>query len=72
MGGELVARVDLKADRKDGKLLVRAAHIEPGQDGTRVARSLAEELEAMGHWLGLDEITVADRGNLASTLRAKC
>ncbi|MDA0676725.1 MAG: winged helix DNA-binding domain-containing protein, partial [Chloroflexi bacterium] len=32
MGEQLVARLDLKADRHTGKILVQAAHLEPGQD----------------------------------------
>jgi uncharacterized protein YcaQ len=70
MDGELVARVDLKANRKDCKLLVRAAHLEPERDGTRVAGALAAELEAMSEWLGLDDVAVGRCGNLATTLRA--
>ena len=69
LDGELVARVDLKANRKEGKLLVRAAHIEPGHDRGRVAEALAAELEEMGHWLGLDEVVLGQRGNLAGALR---
>ena len=71
LDGELVARVDLKADRKGGRLLVQAAHVEPGQEGTRVVRALAAELSEMGRWLGLGEVAMADRGNLAASLRAK-
>ena len=69
LDGELVARVDLKADRTDGKLLVRAAHIEPEREPTRVATVLATELKAMGRWLDLDEVVVDKRGNLATVLR---
>jgi uncharacterized protein YcaQ len=71
MDGELVARVDLKADRKDGRLLVQAAHLEPERDPNRVAGALAVELEAMGRWLGLAEVAVSQRGNLAGSLRAQ-
>ncbi len=71
MDGELVARVDLKASRKDGELLVRAAHIEPKRNRARVAAALAAELEEMGRWLGLAKVVVAQRGNLASALRTE-
>ncbi|MGB9358507.1 MAG: crosslink repair DNA glycosylase YcaQ family protein [Acidimicrobiia bacterium] len=71
LDGELVARVDLKADRKGGRLLVQAAHLEPGNDRIRVARALASELAVMASWLGLDEFVVVDRGDLAGALRTE-
>ena len=42
---ELVARVDLKTDRKKGSLLVKGVFAEPGVDRARVARELRAELE---------------------------
>ncbi len=69
LDGNLVARVDLKADRKARRLLVQAAHLEPGCDTSRVAPPLVNELEAMASWLGLDDVVVAERGDLARSLR---
>ncbi len=69
LDGELVARVDLKSDRKTQRLLVQAAHLEPGNDDSRVVPPLAAELQAMASWLGLDKTVVADRGDLARSLR---
>ncbi len=67
----LVARVDLKADRKARRLLVRSAFGEAGVDRDRVAAELVEELAAMAAWLDLDEIEVGERGDLAAPLRSR-
>ena len=69
LDGELVARVDLKADRSAGALRVIGAFVEPGQDPGRVAAALAGELQTMAAWLGLDGVTAVERGDLAGVLR---
>jgi uncharacterized protein YcaQ len=66
----LVARVDLKSDRANGRLLVQSAFAEPGVDRARVASELAAELASIAGWLGLGEITVRPGGDLAGELRA--
>ncbi|OYX71945.1 MAG: cytoplasmic protein [Caulobacter sp. 32-67-35] len=66
-GEALTARVDLKADRKAGRLLVQAAHAEPTADHETPA-ALATELRLMARWLGLPEVSVADRGDLTERL----
>jgi uncharacterized protein len=68
LGEELVARVDLKADRQGGKLLVRSAWLEPGADRGRVARELAAELVELGAWLEVPDVVVEPRGDLAEAL----
>jgi uncharacterized protein len=68
LGEELVARVDLKADRAGRRLLVRGAFAEPGSDRVHVARELAAELRELATWLGLTEVAVGDRGDLAAEL----
>ncbi len=59
MADRIVARVDLKAERRSARLLVQNAHIEPGEDPGKVAAALAQELWSLGEWLGLSEIQVA-------------
>lgn len=68
LGEDLVARVDLKADRAAGKMLVRAAHAEEGVDHAAVASALSEELTSMAAWLELDDVVVEPKGDLAPAL----
>ena len=68
-GDALVGRLDLKADRKDGALLVLGSYGEPGVPVADVVDDLAPELLAMARWLGLERVDVRDRGDLALPLR---
>ncbi len=70
LDGELVARVDLKADRAADTLQVVGAFGEPGIRPAQVAAALAGELESMAVWLELGGVTVSDRGDLARELRS--
>jgi uncharacterized protein YcaQ len=70
LGDRLVARVDLKADRKDRRLLVLAAHIEPHANPGQVAPALAVELQTMARWLELESVVVARQGDLGRALAA--
>jgi hypothetical protein len=63
LDGAFVARVDLKADRKAGALIVQRAHVESGAPGCTVER-LIEELRLMASWLGLSGLAVAPGAGL--------
>ncbi|MGV9800589.1 winged helix-turn-helix domain-containing protein [Mycobacterium sp. NPDC003449] len=67
LDGELVGRVDLK--RVDGALQVLGAFTEDGRDRAHVAGALAGELRSMAGWLGVDNVDVGKRGDLAGALR---
>ncbi len=75
LGDTYVARVDLKADRPGRRLLVQSAWAEPdlterGTDEDEVAARLGGELRLLASWLGLDDVVVVDRGDLAPALVA--
>ncbi|MBB5789359.1 winged helix-turn-helix domain-containing protein [Jiangella mangrovi] len=72
LGDALVARVDVKADRSRGVLLVPGAFAEAGVDGADAAAvvdALAGELRRLASWLELDGVDVGARGDLAAPLR---
>ncbi|MCV7197005.1 winged helix-turn-helix domain-containing protein [Mycobacterium angelicum] len=69
LDGQLVARVDLKADRAANTLRVVGAFGEPGAPRARTAEALTAELESMAGWLELGGVTVSSRGDLAAELR---
>jgi uncharacterized protein YcaQ len=70
LGDQLLARVDLKSDRASGVLRVRAAYGEPEGDPATVASALAAELRLAAEWLGLGDVSVERRGDLAGRLRS--
>ncbi len=64
----IVARVDLKADRKKKTLLVLAAHKEENIDEDRTVEQLAGELKTLAFWLDLERVKVSRRGPFARKL----
>ena len=70
LGENFVARVDLKADRAAGSLLVQGVHREGAQSVETIVPALSNELRSVAIWLGLNDIRVAPKGDLATALRA--
>jgi uncharacterized protein len=66
-GDAITARVDLKADRANATLVVKAAHGEPFET-SQTATRLSAQLAAMAKWLGLAHIKVEPVGTLARSL----
>lgn len=60
-GDRIVARLDLKSDRKASALLVKAAHKEGLVPETEVA---VAELTRLAAWLGLERVVFGGRGDL--------
>jgi uncharacterized protein YcaQ len=66
LGDRLVARVDLKADRRNSALLVPTVTAEPG--AKNIVEPLAAELTLMANWLDLDRVLVTATGDLGQAL----
>jgi uncharacterized protein YcaQ len=64
LDGLLVARVDLKTDRRTNTMKVQGAFAEPDVDMKRVGRTLRKELDTIVEWLDLDDIFIARNGDL--------
>jgi uncharacterized protein YcaQ len=58
MNGEMVGRVDLKADRANSALLAYSVHTEKGVKRSSINEALNAELHAMATWLQLDQVQI--------------
>lgn len=68
LGDRLVARVDLKADRRNSALLVPTVTAEPGLTAGDIVEPLAAELTLLARWLDLDRVLVTAQGDLGRAL----
>jgi uncharacterized protein len=66
LGDRLAARLDLKADRQAGRLLVHAVHLELHARHDAMD-AIEQELAAMARWLGLAEVVMASKPVRRST-----
>lgn len=65
----LLARVDLRSERAQGRLAVHAVHLEEAVLNEEALHALAGELRALAQWLGLNEVVLHCRSALAERLR---
>ena len=59
MDGQMVGRVDLKADRVNSKLMAHSVHTEKGVKRSAINKALNAELVAMANWLGLEQVQIS-------------
>ncbi|MDG1582340.1 crosslink repair DNA glycosylase YcaQ family protein [Pseudomonas sp. GOM6] len=65
----LLARLDLRSERAQGRLAVHAVHLEEVVLSEEALHALAEELRALAQWLGLVEVALNCRSPVAGLLR---
>lgn len=70
LDGRIVARVDLKSDRKARALVVHAAHLESGAAADATALALAAALSSLSTWLKLGAVRLSGRSKFEALLRA--
>lgn len=58
LDGDLVARVDLKTDRRTNTLQVRGAYAEADVNLKKVGRALRKELDLIADWMELDDVVI--------------
>ncbi|MGI9200184.1 MAG: winged helix-turn-helix domain-containing protein [Woeseiaceae bacterium] len=68
LGEDIVARVDVKADRHNSALLVLAVHEEPDFERQACVDALAQELQGLQRWLGLQTIRVTSHNPVSRKL----
>lgn len=69
LGEDIVARVDLKAERNKRQLLVRRAHLEENRDAADCAAALAPELRRLADWLELEQVIVQGKSTFEKCVK---
>ena len=69
VGGRLVARVDVRANRPASVLEVSGVFAEPGCATAKLAFAALTEIERLRNWLELDRLEIGVRGDLAPLLK---
>jgi uncharacterized protein len=64
LGERIVARIDLKADRAAGRLIVQSISLEAHAAPDEIGPALGEELQSVARWLGLTAIEARNRSAL--------
>ena len=67
-GEQLVARLDIKTDRAGGTLQVLGAFAEPDVDHAALAGRLRPHLLELARFVGVDDVSYGDRGDLMAAL----
>ena len=65
----LLARVDLRSERAQGRLAVHAVHLEEAVLSEEALLALAAELRALAQWLRLEQVALNCRSAVAALLR---
>ena len=66
----LVARLDLKADREADLLIVKGAWLQQGVNADEVIHAIHNALSHLAMWLGLNDVVIKRKGDLARYLHA--
>jgi uncharacterized protein YcaQ len=70
LGDRIVARVDLKSDRQNSRLLVKGGSAEKGVTEKSIVEPLMAQLSSLASWLGLETVTIdSRRGELMKQLK---
>ncbi len=67
-GEDLAGRFCLKADRENSVLRVNTSHHDDKHSASELAAAAAKELCRMAAWLGLGEVEIVKKGNLATAM----
>ena len=67
-GEDLAGRFCLKADRENEILCVNTSHHDDKHSPAELAKAAATELRRMAGWLGLKDVEIVKKGNLAAAL----